>query len=81
MSQRMWSIGLTGLGFGALAMAGGTVIRGDVGPLMAGYGFLVVLAALYLVVGLAIRERVWRRIGRPGAQMPRAGRLASRRVF
>ena len=61
---------------------GGTAIGGEIGPLAVGYGILVALAALYLVVGLAIRERIWRRVSAPQAmqRMP-ADRLAGRRVF
>lgn len=62
-------------------MVGGTAIGGEIAPLAVGYGLLVVLAALYLVAGLAIRERVWRRIGRPVSATPPIDRLAGRRVF
>ena len=81
MRQSLWSVALAGLGFGSLAMVGGTAIGGDVGPLAIGYGFLVVLAALYLIAGLAIRERVWRHFGRSAAPTPAIDRLAGRRVF
>jgi hypothetical protein len=81
MRQSLWSVALAGLGFGSLSMVGGTAIGGEVAPLAVGYGLLVVLAALYLVAGLAIRERVWRRIRRPQAPSPAVDRLAGRRVF
>ena len=81
MRQSLWSVALAGLGFGSLAMVGGTAIGRDVGPLAVGYGFLVVLAALYMIAGLAIRERVWRHLGRPEASAPTIDRLAGRRVF
>lgn len=81
MRHTLWSLALAGLGFGSLAMVGGTAIGGDVGPLAVGYGLLVVVAALYMVAGLAIRERVWQRFTRADRQMPTVGRLAGRRVF
>jgi Flp pilus assembly pilin Flp len=81
MRHTLWSLALAGLGFGSLAMVGGTAIGGDVGPLAVGYGLLVVVAALYMVAGLAIRERVWQRFTRAARQMPTVDRLAGRRVF
>lgn len=81
MRQSLWSAALAGLGFGSLAMVGGTAIGGEIAALAVGYGLLVVLAALYMIAGLAIRERVWRRIARPEAPRPTIDRLAGRRVF
>jgi hypothetical protein len=81
MRQSMWSVALAGLGFGSLSMVGGTAIGGEVAPLAVGYGLLVVLAAVYMLAGLAIRERVWRRISRPAGSTPTIDRLAGRRVF
>jgi hypothetical protein len=72
---------LAGLGLGSLAMVGGTVIGGDIGPLAVGYGVLVVLSAVYLVVGLAIRERLWLRLRAPVIGRPTVDHLAGRRVF
>jgi hypothetical protein len=78
----MWSMAIVGLALGSLAMVGGTAIGGELGPLAVGYGLLVALAALYLVAGLAIRERVWERLSRPApGAMPMVDRLAGRRVF
>ena len=82
MRQRMWSMALVGLGLGSLAMVGGTAIGGDVGPLAVGYGMLLAVAGLYVVAGVAIRERVWERLRRPDApSMGTIDRLAGRRVF
>ncbi|MGH2446483.1 MAG: hypothetical protein ACRDGD_10685 [Candidatus Limnocylindria bacterium] len=81
MRQSLWSLAVAGLGFGSLAMVGGTALGGALGPLAVGYGLLVALAALYLVAGLAIRERVWRRQSSTAGDAARAGRLAGRRVF
>lgn len=82
MGRSLWSVALAGLGFGSLAMVGGTAIGGELGPLAVGYGILVLLAALYLVVGLAVRDRVWRRVASRERQdhLP-IDRLAGRRVF
>jgi hypothetical protein len=80
MHPRMWSIAIGGLALGTLGMVGGTVMAGELGPLVVGYGLLVALAALYLVAGLAIRERVWRRLN-VRAGLPAAERLAGRKVF
>ena len=78
----MWSMAIVGLALGSLAMVGGTAIGGELGPLAVGYGLLVAMAGLYLVAGLAIRERAWERLSRPGAaSMPAVDRLAGRRVF
>lgn len=80
MRQSLWSISVFGLAVGGLAVVGGTAIGGEIGPLAAGYGVLVTLAALYALAGLAIRERVWRRLARVrGAS--RIETVASHRVF
>jgi hypothetical protein len=81
MARRLWSVALAALALGSVAMAGGTVMGGQVGPLTVGYGLLIALAALYLVAGLAIRERVWRRLSKPNLGRPTTDRLAGRRVF
>jgi hypothetical protein len=79
----MWSIALAGLGFGSLTMVGGTAIGDSVGALAVGYGVLVVLAALYMIVGLAIRDRIGRRASaqRASEATPSIDRLAGHRVF
>ena len=81
MRHTLWSLALAGLGFGSLAMVGGTAIGGTLGPLAVGYGLLVVGAALYMVAGLALRERVSHRFTGTERQMPTVDRLAGRRVF
>jgi hypothetical protein len=81
MRHSLWSIAVGGLGLGSLSMVGGTAIGGELGPLAIGYGLLVALSAVYLVAGLAIRERVWHRLSRPIASPTRPDRLAGRRVF
>lgn len=80
MRRSLWQIPAFGLAVAALAAVGGTAIGGDIGPLTAGYGVLVGLAALYALAGLAIRERVWRRLSRlREASAPKT--VASHRMF
>ncbi|HSI99952.1 MAG TPA: hypothetical protein VLA59_06160 [Patescibacteria group bacterium] len=83
MRRVMWSSALAGLGFGSLTMVGGTAIGDGVGALAVGYGVLVVLAALYMIVGLAIRDRIGRRASaqRDSETAPSIDRLAGHRVF
>lgn len=81
MRQSLWSFAIVGLGLGSLGMVGGTAIGGELGPLAVGYGLLVSLSALYLVAGLAIRERAWTRLSRPLPTTTQPDRLAGRRVF
>ena len=77
----MWSMAIFGLALGSLCMVGGTVVGGQIGPMAIGYGLLISLSALYLVAGLAIRQRVWRRLSHTVAASAQADRLAGRRVF
>lgn len=81
MRHALWSFAIAGLGIGSLGMVGGTAIGGEIGPLAVGYGLVVSLAALYLVTGLAIRERVWRRLSASSMGRPKPDRVAGRRVF
>jgi len=82
MRNRLFSFGLAGLALGSLAMIGSTAIGSELGPLLAGYGLLVALTALYLVAGLAIRDRVsGRRLAASRMDSPKTDRLAGRRVF
>ena len=77
----MWSFAIVGLALGSLGMVGGTIVGGEFGPMVVGYSLLTALCALYLVAGLAIRERVWRRVATPTIEAPNPDRLAGRRVF
>jgi hypothetical protein len=81
MRGHLGAFGAFGLALGGLAVVGGTAVGGELGPLMGGYGLVVALCALYLVAGLAIRERAWRRLGRSVPASTRVDRLAGRRVF
>ena len=77
----LWTIGFAALAFGAVSMFGGTTAGGGIGSLVVGYGLLVVLASLYMLAGLAIRDRVWRRLQRPAVESVQPVDLAGRRVF
>jgi hypothetical protein len=80
MRRSAWSMPIIGLAIGSLGLVGGTAVGGNLGPLTAGYGIIVVLAALYALVGLAIRGRAWRRLSgiRGGAGV---ATVASHRLF
>lgn len=83
MRRVLWSIALASLAFGSLALVGGTAVGDGIRALAAGYGMLVVLSALFLIVGLSVRDRIGRRAAAsraPGAA-PSIDRLAGRRVF
>jgi hypothetical protein len=80
MRRSPWQIPVFGLALAALGFVGGTAIGGDLGPLTAGYGVLVGVAALYAAAGLAVRERIWRRLPRlRGPSAPKT--VASHRMF
>ena len=82
MRRVMWSLALAAVGFGSLAMVGGTAIGDGVGALAVGYGLLVILAAVYLIVAMAIRDQVGRRSSeRRTSAEPAIDRLAGHRVF
>ena len=82
MRHRLFSFGLAGLALGSLAMIGSTAIGSELGPLLAGYGLLVALTALYLVAGLAIRDRAsGRKLATSDLESTKTDRLAGRRVF
>lgn len=70
------------LGVGVAMLAGGASAGNDIGALAAGYGFLVIGAALFLGVGLAIQPRIWRAIGAPrGQAQPSPKTVMGHRVF
>ncbi|HEX2765195.1 MAG TPA: hypothetical protein VHR55_00940 [Candidatus Limnocylindria bacterium] len=77
----LWLVALAGLAFGVASVVGGSAVGGGLGRLVLGYGMLVVLASLYLAAGLAIRDRVWRRLHRPAVERVQPIDLAGRRVF
>ncbi len=77
----MWSMAIAGLALGSLGMVGGTTLGDQLGPMIIGYSLLIALSALYLVAGLAVRDRVWHRVSRTVDASRHADRLAGRRVF
>lgn len=81
MRRSLWSVAVAVLAFGALAMVGGTAIGGHLAPVGV-YGTLLTLCGLYMVAGLAIRDRTWKR-GRSLKQPPQplTDRMAGRRIF
>ena len=78
LARAMWS----GLTLGLLGVLGSTVLPHGLSGMALGYGVLIILSAVYLGIGLAIRARVWRRLGvsRP-PRAPVPGKLQGRRVF
>jgi hypothetical protein len=81
MRRSLWSLAVVVLAFGALAMVGSTAIVGQ-GPPIGLYGTVLTLCGLYLLAGLAIRERTTKRLrgADPTAATP-VDRLAGRRIF
>jgi hypothetical protein len=77
----LWTIGFAALAFGAVSMFGGATAGNGIGGLVVGYGMLVVLASLYMLAGLAIRDRIWRRMQQPTVDTVQPVDLAGRRVF
>jgi hypothetical protein len=80
MRRSPWSIAVAGLAIASLAVVGGTAIGGDIGPLTVGYGILVGLAALYALIGLAVRDRAWRRLWDAG-ESSHVENVAGHRLF
>jgi hypothetical protein len=64
MARSIWRIPMFGLVLASLGLVGGTAVGGELGPLAAGYGGLIAFTAAYAFIGLAIRERAWRRLAR-----------------
>lgn len=77
----LWTVAFAGLAFGAVSALGGSAGGGDLGRLIVGYGAVVILASLYMIAGLAIRDRAWRRLRRTSPKSLRPTDLAGRRVF
>ncbi len=80
MRRSLWSLAVVLLAFGALGMVGTTTIGGQSAPIGV-YGTFLTLCGLYLLAGLAIRERAARRLRPPAAPPTPVDRLAGRRVF
>lgn len=81
-STLLWRTMWSGLGLGLASVLGSSLLPAALASMAVGYGVLVVLAALYLAVGLVIRERAWRRLAMFGGdRLPSAGNFQGRRVF
>jgi hypothetical protein len=78
--SKLWVTAWSALVTGAVMLVGGLLDGSKVGSLVAAYGLLLVLAAGYMCVGLAIRDRVRRaRVSRPDhVEVPS---ILGRRVF
>jgi hypothetical protein len=78
----LWRLMFGSLGVGVALLAGGAAVGSDFGALAAGYGSLVIGAALFLGVGLAIQTRIWRAIGAPRERtQPSPRTVLGHRVF
>jgi hypothetical protein len=79
---RLWTLATTSIAGSALLILGGIMSGAELGQMIAGYGVLLLMSGLYLAAGLAIRERVWRRVtARAGTVRPMPIELHGRRVF
>ena len=76
-----WSMAIAGLALGTLGMLGGTAVGGELRSMIVGYAVIVALCALYVLAGLAIRDRTLQRMSRPMPPTAQPERLAGRRVF
>ena len=67
MEQRngLARLGLAGTGLAALAVLGGTLVPGEVGALLRGYGAMLIPAVAWLFAGLALRTVLAARRMRP----------------
>lgn len=80
MRRSWWSLAAVVLAFGALAIVGSSAIGAQPVPLGVS-GVILTLGALYLLAGLAIRNRAWKRLRPPDPSIAPVERLAGRRVF
>jgi uncharacterized membrane protein len=80
--SKLWPVAGAAISVSVVFILGGVASGGELGQMVAGYGALLMLAGLYLTAGLAIHERVWRRVGAPAsASRPLPIDLQGRRVF
>jgi uncharacterized membrane-anchored protein len=63
--RRLWLFAVSGLITGLVLMVSGTLATAELASLARGYGLLIVLTAVYLAAGLAIRARMSRRSPAP----------------
>ena len=79
---RLWTLAMSVIAGSTLLILGGVASGAELGQLVAGYGLLLLLTALYLAAGLAVRERAWRRVTtRPARLRPTMVDVHGRRVF
>ena len=65
-----------------LFLLGGLTSGDELGQMVAGYSLLTLISGVYLAVGLAVRDRVWRRLSAARTvARPLPIDLHSRRVF
>lgn len=80
--SRLWSVAITATVGSAVFLLGGLLSGNELGQMVAGYSLLTMLSAVYLALGLAIRERVWQRLSAPRkVARPLPIDLHGRRVF
>jgi hypothetical protein len=82
-SWSLWRLAGALLVASALLVLGGSAAGGDLGRMIGGYGLLLLLGALYMVVALAVRDRVWRHLSPPARAGSKrlGGDLHGRRIF
>ena len=80
MRRSLWSLARVVRAFGALGMVGSTAIGGEPAPIGVS-GALLTLCGLYMVAGLAIRDRTWKRLKSSDHPSTPVERLAGRRIF
>jgi hypothetical protein len=81
MKRSLWSLAVVVLALGGLAMVGGTAIGGQAGAVGTAYGLLFALCALYMIAGLALRDRVRRRLGSTESTSAETRQLGGLRIF
>jgi drug/metabolite transporter (DMT)-like permease len=58
----LWSAGWAGLAIGGVLVVIGISQPGELGSVVAGYGWMLAGSAVYLLAGLTIRQRLGRRM-------------------
>jgi hypothetical protein len=81
MRHSSWSIGVVALAIVGLIAVGGTTVGSDGSLDAVATGILALGAALYVIVEMAARHGVMRRITAPVRNADQAARVAGRRVF
>jgi hypothetical protein len=80
--HRLWTLATASITGSVLLILAGAAWGAELGQMVAGYGVLLLITGLYLAIGLAVRDRVWRRVtARAATVRPMAVELHGRRVF